>query len=54
VPGRTGKRAKAQSPCLRCGKRIEGGFNREKNGDYQEECWWAMREDLKKKEGKTP
>lgn len=43
MPGRTGKRSKAPAPCARCGKAIEGAFNRERHGDYHPDCWWAMR-----------
>ena len=49
MPGKTGKRARRPSPCRRCGQKIEGSFNREREGDYHQECWWAMRDDIAKR-----
>jgi hypothetical protein len=43
MPGRTGKRAKPPKPCGACGKEIFGPFNRERDTDYHQECWWLKR-----------
>ena len=42
MPGKTGKRAKRPAPCHRCGKKIDGGFMRRRDGDYHTKCWWIM------------
>lgn len=42
MAGKTGKRAKRPAPCRRCGRKIEGGFMRRRDGDYHTECWWIM------------
>lgn len=40
MPGRTGKRAKAPSPCKDCGKDLRGGsFHRRKDGDWCPACY---------------
>lgn len=47
MPGRTGKRAKPPGLCVECGKPIKGDFNRDRDGDRHEECWWKKREAMK-------
>lgn len=42
MPGKTGKRAKAPDHCARCAQKIEGAYNRTKDGDFHEKCWWRQ------------
>lgn len=42
MPGKTGKRSKAPSPCAGCGANLRGGtFNRRKDGDWCHACYDA-------------
>lgn len=44
MPGKTGKRSKAPAPCRECGQKIEGNFNRNRDGDRHPECWYKWYE----------